>query len=105
MIARVWKGWTNLEDADKYEKLLNEVVFPGLKKIKGYCGGYIMRKDENSESEFVIINLFNNLEAVKAFSGENYEVPVFEPEARKLLTKVESIAHHYEVKNYQKPSQ
>jgi len=104
MIARVWKGWTNLEDADKYENLLNEVVFPGLQKINGYCSGYILRKDNKTESEFVIINLFNNLEAVKLFAGENYEIPVFEPEARKLLIKAEPIAHHYEIKNYLKNS-
>jgi hypothetical protein len=30
MIARVWKGWTKAEDADAYEKLLREVVYPGI---------------------------------------------------------------------------
>lgn len=26
MIARVWKGWASVEDADSYERLLREVV-------------------------------------------------------------------------------
>lgn len=98
MIARVWKGWTVPENADAYEKLLREVVYPGLKKIAGYCGGYILRLDKDEESEFVTVNLFESLEAVKAFAGEDYKVPVFEPEARRLLSKVEPLAHHYEVK-------
>jgi heme-degrading monooxygenase HmoA len=98
MIARVWKGWTKTEDADEYEKLLREVVYPGLKKISGYQGGYILRQDNRDETEFVTVNLFESIEAVKAFAGTEYDVPVFEPEARRLLSKVEPIARHYDVK-------
>src|SRR5215216_1637170 len=98
MIARVWRGWTKAENADAYEKLLKEVVYPGLQTINGYHGGYILRQDGEEEAEFVTVNLFESLEAVKAFAGSDYEVPVFEPEARGLLSRVEPIARHYEVR-------
>jgi len=98
MIARVWKGWTKAENADAYEKLLREVVYPGLQKIDGYRGGYILRQDGKDETEFVTVNLFESLEAVKAFAGPEYETPVFEPEARRLLSRVEPIARHYDVR-------
>jgi antibiotic biosynthesis monooxygenase (ABM) superfamily enzyme len=98
MLARVWKGWTKIENADAYEKLLQGVVYPGLQKIKGYQGGYILRQDAGDETEFVTVNLFESLEAVKAFAGPNYEIPVFEPEAKRLLSRVEPIARHYDVK-------
>lgn len=98
MIARVWKGWTKAEDANDYEKLLREVVYPELKKIGGYIGGYILRHDNSEESEFVTMNLFESIDAVKKFAGSDYDVPVFEPEARRLLSKVEPIARHYHVK-------
>ena len=98
MIARVWRGWTKAENADAYEKLLKEVVYPGLKNISGYHGGYIFRQDGQEESEFVTVNLFESLDAVKAFAGSDYEVPVFEPEARRLLARVEPIARHYDVR-------
>jgi len=97
MIARVWKGWTKAEDADAYEKLLREVVYPGIQTINGYLGGYILRQDAKDETEFLTVNLFESLDAVKAFAGPDYEVPVFEPEARRLLSKVEPIARHYDV--------
>ncbi|QBD74972.1 antibiotic biosynthesis monooxygenase [Ktedonosporobacter rubrisoli] len=99
MIARLWKGWTTLENADAYESLLRETVLPGLQHINGYRGGYIMRQDGNEEVEFAVLNLFESLEAVKTFAGPDYTVPVFEPEARRLLAKVEPIARHYEVKS------
>jgi hypothetical protein len=98
MIARLWKGWTTLENADAYERLLRETVLPGLQGLAGYQGGYILRQDGNDESEFAVLNLFDSLDAVRAFAGPEYTIPVFEPEARLLLSKVEPIARHYEVK-------
>jgi len=98
MIARVWRGWTSIENADAYEKLLREQVLPGLRQIDGYRGGYILRQEGNDEVEFVVMNLFESLEAVRAFAGPDYTVPVFDPEARQLLSKIEPLARHYEVK-------
>jgi heme-degrading monooxygenase HmoA len=98
MIARLWKGWTAPEHADAYEKLLREKVLPALQQIAGYRGGYVLRQDGDEEVEFAVLNLFDSLDAVRAFAGPDYTVPVFEPEARQLLSKVEPIARHYEVK-------
>ncbi|HZR41908.1 MAG TPA: hypothetical protein VFB12_17430 [Ktedonobacteraceae bacterium] len=98
MIARLWKGWTTLENADAYERLLREKVLPGLQGIDGYQGGYVLRQDGTDEVEFAVMNLFVSLDAVRAFAGPDYTIPVFEPEARQLLSKVEPIARHYEVK-------
>lgn len=98
MIARLWKGWTSIENADAYERLLREQVLPGLQPIDGYRGGYILRQGGSDEVEFVVMNLFESVEAVRAFAGADYTVPVFEPEARQLLSKVEPLARHYEVK-------
>lgn len=99
MIARHWRGWTKPQDADAYESLLKNTVLPDLKKIEGYSGGYIFRSDGPREVEFVVVNLFESLEAVKQFAGPDYTISVFEPEARKLLSKVEPIAMHYEVRS------
>jgi heme-degrading monooxygenase HmoA len=98
MIARHWRGWTRLQDADAYERLLRERIFPGLERIDGYRGGYILRHDGREESEFVVINLFESLNAVKQFAGRDYATPVFEPEAKKLLSRFEAVANHYEVR-------
>ena len=98
MIARHWRGWTKPGNADAYEALLKNKVLPGLNGIPGYRGGYILRSDGREESEFVVVNLFDSLEAVRHFAGPDYSVPVFEPEAKQLLSKFEPAANHYEVK-------
>jgi heme-degrading monooxygenase HmoA len=98
MIARHWRGWTLARNADAYETLLKETVLPGLRQIQGYQGGYVLRRDlDSDEVEFVVVNLFESLEAVKRFAGPDYAVAVFEPEARRLLSRVEPLAAHYDV--------
>jgi antibiotic biosynthesis monooxygenase (ABM) superfamily enzyme len=98
MIARHWRGWTKAGNANAYETLLKTRVLPELKRIAGYRGGYILRSDATDEAEFVLVNFFDDIEAVRAFAGPNYATPVIEPEARLLLSRVESIARHYEVR-------
>lgn len=98
MIARLRREWTAPENADGYEEILCERILPGLQGIQGYHGVYILRQSGQKEVEFVVVNLFESLDAVRAFAGPDYTVPVFEPEARQLLSKVEPIARHYEVK-------
>jgi heme-degrading monooxygenase HmoA len=99
MIARHWRGWTTARNADAYETVLKNTVLPGLKAIQGYRGGYVLRREvENQEVEFVVVNLFESLDAVKRFAGPDFAVAVFEPEARRLLSRVEPLAAHYEVR-------
>jgi heme-degrading monooxygenase HmoA len=98
MIARHWRGWTSAEDADPYEWLLREKVLPKLRALEGYRGGYILRRASGGEVEFVVINLFDSLDAVRAFAGPEYEAAVLEPEARRLLSKAEPTAAHFEVR-------
>jgi hypothetical protein len=98
MIARHWRGWTELRNADAYETLLKTAVLPKLKGVAGYRGGYILRNDSTEEVEFVVVNFFESIDAVRVFAGSDYSTPVFEPEARLLLSRVEPIARHYEVR-------
>jgi heme-degrading monooxygenase HmoA len=98
MIARHWRGWTKPENAEAYEELLTTKVLPGLRSTSGYCRGYVLRSDNGEESEFVVINFFTSLEAVQRFADPDYRVPVYEPEARQLLSRIEAAASHYEVR-------
>jgi heme-degrading monooxygenase HmoA len=98
MIARHWRGWTAVHNADAYESLLKTKVLPELKRVAGYRGAYVLRSDGPDEVEFVVVNLFESMESVRAFAGDDYSTAVFEPEARSLLSRVEPIAQHYDVR-------
>ena len=98
MIARHWRGWTKTHNADPYEAFLKTKVLPDLRALEGYRAGYVLRSDGEHEVEFLVINFFDSLDAVRRFAGEDYTVPVFEPEARALLSRIETVARHYDVR-------
>ncbi|MCI0402402.1 MAG: antibiotic biosynthesis monooxygenase [Acidobacteria bacterium] len=96
MIGRLWHGWTTPANADAYEALLRREVLPGIGRIAGFKGVYLLRKDAKGEVEFV--TLWESLDAVRAFAGEDYEKAVVLPEARGLLSRFDERSAHYEVR-------
>ncbi len=98
MIARLWHGWTSRENADAYEALLRREVLPGIHRIEGYKGAYLLRRETRDEVEFVTLTLWESMDAVRAFAGEDYEVAVVPPEARKLLSRFDQRSGHYETR-------
>src|SRR5512142_1518327 len=97
MIARVWRGATKPEHADSYESMLKPELLPGLSKVSGYEGSYLLRRDLGHEVEFVTIILWESLDALKAFAGPDYEQSIIPEERRKYLSRHEDKAAHYEV--------
>jgi hypothetical protein len=71
-------------------------VLPGIHRVRGFRGARVLRRDVNDEVEFVTITRFDSLEAVKELAGENYQVPVVPPEARKLLSHFDARSAHYQ---------
>ena len=100
MIGRIWHGWTVPENADAYEALLKSEIFTGIqnRRIDGYRGIQLFRRELGHESEFVTIMWFDSLDAVRSFAGEDYEVAVVPPKARALLARFDPRSQHYEVK-------
>jgi heme-degrading monooxygenase HmoA len=97
MIARLWHGWTTRENAPAYEALLRGEILPGIHRVSGYRGAHLFRLDREGEVEFVTLTLFESMDAVRAFAGEDFEVAVVPPEARKLLARFDQRSKHYEV--------
>ena len=76
MISRVWHGWTTPANADAYEALLKSEIFTGIegRRIAGYRGIHLFRRNLGKEVEFVTVMWFDSIEAVRAFAGEDYDV-------------------------------
>jgi heme-degrading monooxygenase HmoA len=97
VIARIWHGWTTPENADAYESHLRTEVLPGIHRIDGYAGAYLLRTG-GPEVEFVTVTLWESLDAIRAFAGDDYERAVVPPEARALLARFDERSRHYEVR-------
>jgi heme-degrading monooxygenase HmoA len=98
MIVRIWHGWSSSSHADEYETLLRTDMLPGMHRIQGFQGAYLLRRADGSEVEFVTITMFDDLDSVKRFAGEDYETAVLHPDARRLLTHFDPRSVHYEVR-------
>ena len=51
-----------------------------------------------AQVEFVTIMWFENIEAVRSFAGEDYEVAVVPKKARAVLSRYDERSQQYEVK-------
>jgi heme-degrading monooxygenase HmoA len=99
MISRIWRGWTSHEKAAAYQALLETEILPGIanRRIEGYRGAHLLRRDLENEVEFVSVLWFYSLDAVRDFAGEDYEVAVVPPKARALLSRFDDRSAHYDV--------
>lgn len=97
MIARVWHGSTKPEHADAYEAMLKPELLPGISKVAGYRGSYLLRRNLGNEVEFITILLWESLEALRAFAGPDYEISIIPEERQKYLSRHDPKAAHYEV--------
>jgi antibiotic biosynthesis monooxygenase (ABM) superfamily enzyme len=97
VIARLWHGWTEPQNADAYEDFLRTKMFPSIHRVPGYLGADLLRRQDGVEVAFVTVTRFESLESVRAFAGEHYEQAVVEPEARALLSRFDERSEHYEV--------
>jgi heme-degrading monooxygenase HmoA len=98
MIARMWHGWTKPENADAYERLLRDEMFPSMRRIQGFEGAYLLRRLAGDEVEFVTVTLFASLDAVRRFAGNDYETAVLHPRAAGLLSRYDPKSVHYEIR-------
>ena len=100
MISRIWHGWTSPSNADKYEALLTEEIFRGIQRrqIRGFKNIQLLRRSVGAEIEFVTIMLFDSLDAVREFAGEDYELAVVPEKARALLSHFDERSQHYTIR-------
>ena len=101
MIARIWHGWTTFENANAYVLLLKQEVFPSIesKNVKGIRKISLLKRLMDNEVEFITIMLFDTIQSVKEFAGEDYEKSYVPDKARQILSRYDDRAQHYEILN------
>jgi heme-degrading monooxygenase HmoA len=106
VIARVWHGYTKTEHADAYEALLKPELLPGISKVKGYRGSYLLRRETaGDEVEFITVILWDSIDAIRAVAGPDYETAVIPEERRKHLSRYDAKATHFNVTSINQPGE
>lgn len=90
-IARVWRGRTRPELADKYEAYLRAEGIPPLRKTA--LGVQLFREDGGTETWFTTISYWPDIASMKAFTkGDPTKVHHLAKDAEYLIELPERIA-------------
>ena len=82
MIVRAWRGYGAASEGEAYPRHLLQSVRPKLEQLPGFQGLYLLRRQGMEEIEFLVLTLWESMEAIRAFAGDQPELAVVEPEAR-----------------------
>jgi heme-degrading monooxygenase HmoA len=97
MVARIWRGAVRSADADEYADYIRRTGIAAYLATPGNRGAWMLRRDLGDKTEFVTFSLWDSLDAVKAFAGDDYERAVFYPEDDRYLIERDATSSHYEV--------
>lgn len=101
LLARAWRGTTTAADADAYLAYLHATGLSAYQATPGNRGVLALRRVTDSHAEWLLVTLWESLDAVRAFVGAAADADptraVFYPEDARFLTGRDERATHYEV--------
>jgi heme-degrading monooxygenase HmoA len=97
MVVRAWRGYAAPGESQRYPKHLLGSVRPRLDRVAGFRGLYLLKRAGPEEVEFLVLTLWESMDAVSRFAGDRPESAVVEPEARAALVRFDDTVKHYEV--------
>jgi heme-degrading monooxygenase HmoA len=97
VIARIWFGRTRPEHFDEYAAYVEETGLRGLSATAGNQGAYLFRRLVDDEAEFLVLSLWESLDAIRAFAGDEIDTARYYPDDKRFLLAFEPKVQHYEV--------
>lgn len=97
MIARLWHGVTAASKADDYFEYLKQTGIPDYQNTDGNRGVYVFRRVQDDQAHFLLVTLWDSLEAIRKFAGPEAEKAVYYPEDEEFLLEKEPSVVHYDV--------
>jgi heme-degrading monooxygenase HmoA len=96
-VLRSWWGATAAEDADAYGRYLALTGMMAFRRAPGCRGGWTLRRVDGDRADFLVLSLWDSLDAVRGFAGEDTERAVFYPEDERYLVARDERVEHWEV--------
>jgi len=97
MIARIWHGRTKAEHYEEYTEFMKSVAIPDYRQTNGFVKLTFLRRIDGDVAHFNLITFWENLEVIKNFAGDDYEIAKYYPEDRNYLLEFEERVTHHEV--------
>ncbi len=97
MIVRQWRGLAKKECVADYVVHFTEEVLPELRRLAGFRGAEVLRRDARDGIEITVLTRWESLEAIRAFAGKDVDVAVVAPAAQSLFHSYDQRVSHHEV--------
>ena len=96
-IARTWHGRVPTAKAEAYHAYLTTTGFADYTATPGNLGLLALRRVEGDVTHFELTTLWESIEAIRRFAGEDYERARYYPEDDDFLLEKEPFVVHHEV--------
>ena len=100
MIARIWRGQTRPGMGKAYLSYLEQTGLKEYRATEGFKDVLVLTRDIGDGTEYVLITLWEDMEAIRRFAGPNPERAVYYPEDDRYFAENQRAEHvqHYEVR-------
>jgi heme-degrading monooxygenase HmoA len=104
MIARVWQARTSGPQAtERYHHVFETEVLENLDGLAGFRGAYLLARPDHESMEITTVTLFESLDAIKRFTGEDFQRERVTPRARATLLDSDPSVRHFDVLTAPRP--
>jgi heme-degrading monooxygenase HmoA len=99
LTVRTWSAIADAEGAENYSRYFTGTLLPELRKLPGFEGAYLLRRDLGRDStvELTTHTFWESPEAIRAFAGDDITAAVVEPEAQAMLLDFDRTTTHRSV--------
>ncbi|HEU6453546.1 MAG TPA: hypothetical protein VFT57_19165 [Gemmatimonadaceae bacterium] len=101
MISRVWHGRVAAEKADAYQDYLLRTGLADYRATPGNIAVLVEQWVEGDVAHFLITTVWESLEAIRRFAGEDYEAARYYPEDDDFLLEREPRVRHAKVRYFE----
>jgi uncharacterized damage-inducible protein DinB/heme-degrading monooxygenase HmoA len=97
MIARSWEGLTTVDRADEYADYIRRTGLTDLAATDGNRGAYLLRRREGDRERFRVLSLWDSMEGIRRFAGDDPERARYYPEDARYLLALDPHVQHFDV--------
>lgn len=97
MIVRIWHGETGVDKTESYFDYLQRTGVGDYQTTAGNRGVMVLRRVLSDRTEWLTISLWDSLEAIRGFAGDDIDRAVYYPADADYLLSFEPEVRHYEL--------
>ena len=97
MIGRIWHGTVSVEKSDAYLEKMRTAALPVYRGVDGNRGAWVMHRIEGDIAHFEILTFWDDVDAIKRFTDDDYRVSFYFDFEDDFLIEKEPHVRHWDM--------